>query len=155
TLRQGTGIFYCPPAVRASALSRSSECAAGVSEVAAVAGCRPSRTSEKTTASAQITTDTRKAWTIPLVKSAEMLAGRWPTVLRKTAFMTAGGIEAAATASARAKLKTMPTLRIVLSVAEATPRRLRGAAPIVVLVLGDQKRPLPTPMIISASASTG
>ena len=49
---------------------------------------------------------------------------------RKTAFMMAGGIEAAATASATAKLKTMPTLRMVLRVAEATPSRLRGAAPI-------------------------
>ena len=70
-------------------------------------------------------------------------------------FKTFGGMAAAATASARAKLKTMPTLRIVFSVAEATPRRLRGAAPIVMLVLGDQKSPLPTPISVSASASMG
>jgi len=83
--RQGTGFFYCPPAVRAPALSsvRAGEVAEG-DEVADLAGWRPSRTSDKTTASAQMTTDTRKAWTMPLVKSAEMLAARWPTVPRKT-----------------------------------------------------------------------
>ena len=40
-----------------------------------------------------------------------------------------------------AKLKIMPTLRMVFSMPEAMPSRARGAAFIVILVLGDQKSP--------------
>src|SRR5579883_717259 len=88
------------------------------------------RTTEQTAARMQMMAEAMKAWLMAAVKSLAMVVGRWPTVPRKTLLTRAGGIAAAATASARAKLHTMPTFRMVLSVAEATPRRLRGAAPI-------------------------
>jgi hypothetical protein len=75
--------LYCPPAVRTVVVSSG--------RAGDAAGCdwRPPRISEQTMASAQISTEVRKAWTMPLVKSAEMLGARCPTVPRKTAFVVA------------------------------------------------------------------
>src|ERR1051326_1880461 len=101
----------------------------------------------------QISPEARKACRMPSVKAWEMAGSRCPTVPRKTAASTAGGIEAAVTASAIAKLKIMPTFRSVFRVAEATPSRLDGDALIVVLVLAGQKKPLPVPIKVNAIAS--
>src|SRR5579885_2032897 len=112
---------------------------------------RPPRTIEQKMATTQISAEARKARLMPSVKAREIDGSRCPTVPRKTSASTAGGIEAAVTANPMAKLKIMPTLRSVFSVAAATPRRVGGAALIVVLVLADQKKPLPVPISVSAS----
>ena len=111
------------------------------------------RTTEKKSAMTQMNIEAMKAWLIALVNASAIAGCRWPTVPRKTASTSTGGIEAAATANATAKLQTMPTLRIVFKVADATPNRLRGAAFIVVLVLGDQKSAPPSPIKPSARAN--
>ncbi len=112
------------------------------------------RTTEKKIARTQMNIEAMKAWLIALVNANAIVGCKWPTVPRKTAFTSAGGIEAAATANATAKLQTIPILRIVFKVADATPNRLRGAAFIVVLVLGDQKSAPPRPIKPSARAKT-
>ena len=84
-------------------------------------GRLPPRTSEKKTAITQMIMEAMNACLMAFVNASAIAGCRWPTVPRKTASTNLGGMEAAAMANARAKLQTIPTLRIVFSVAEATP----------------------------------
>jgi hypothetical protein len=60
--------------------------------------CWRFRSDEHTMASAQMNADAKNARPIPLVNAAEIEDGNCPTVPKNTAFMVAGGIEAAAPA---------------------------------------------------------
>jgi hypothetical protein len=92
-------------------------------------------------ATTTMSAETTSAWAMPTVNALMTGAPSCTDVPRKISPTSRAGMAAAATASASAKLVTMPVCRNVASVALATPRPSGGAAPITALVLGDQKRP--------------